>query len=261
MKTNKLFLGFMSVMLLALAACEKSEQFYKDELYGINLTGYNGSGDTLITKLGDITFPDGILPNARFEQNNAYMFQSTENKIKLRVMEKASGKVVLEKELHKEEGSAKVNFLYMDGKVGPMPDKPEVEKDKISLVYMFQPTLTNYTEPVDFVIGKYYVTPQVFEELARLKNVKPYEFSTAVSIPTFSTARQEYNGVMTSVSFSVRIYKAGTNVPYIDGTSYTWNALNSTAPKPSASAASSKLYIFSESPLGNIMRFSTRLEL
>jgi UTP-glucose-1-phosphate uridylyltransferase len=126
---------------------------------------------------------------------------------------------------------------------------------------MFQPTLTNYTEPVDFVVGKYFVTPQVFEELARVKNVKPYEFSTALSIPTFSTARQDYHGVMTSVSFSVRIYKAGTNVPYIDGTSYTWNALNSTAPKPSSSTASSKLYIFSESPLGNIMRFFTRLEL
>lgn len=261
MKMNKLFLSYMSVMLLALGACKKSEQFYKEELFGINLTGYNGSGEVLETKLDDFTFPDGIQPNARFEQNNAYTFKSTENKIKLRVTEKASGKLVLEKEFHKEEGSAKVNFLYMDGKIGPMPDKPAVEKDKISLVYMFQPTVTNYTEPVDFVIGKYYVTPQVFEELARVKNVKPYKFSTPVSIPTFAGGRQDYNGVMTSVSFSVRIYKAGTNVPYIDGTSYTWNALNSTAPRPASSTASSKLYIFSESPLGNIMRFLTRLEL
>lgn len=119
MKTNKLFLACMSVMLLALAACERSEQFYKDELFGINLTGYNGSGDTLITKLGDITFPDGILPNAKFEQNNAYTFKSTESKIKLSVIEKATGKLVLDKELHKQDGRAKVNFLYMDGKTGP----------------------------------------------------------------------------------------------------------------------------------------------
>ncbi|WP_316818312.1 hypothetical protein [Pedobacter nyackensis] len=261
MKTNKLFLGYMSVILLTLVACKKSEQFYKDELFGIKLTGYNGSGETLVTKLGDVTFPDGISPNARFEQNNAYLFKSTENKIKLSVTEQVSGKLVLEKELNKEEGSAKLNFLYLDGKIGPMPDKPAVEKDKISLVYMFQPTVTNYTEPVDFVIGKYYVTPQVFEELGRLKNVKPYEFSTPVSIPTFNGGRQDYNGVMTSVSFHVRIYKAGTNIPYVDGTSFTWNVLNSNAPKPASSTASSKLYIFSESPMGNVMRFSTRLEL
>jgi hypothetical protein len=261
MKMNKLLLGYMSVMLLALVACKKSEQFYKDDLFGIKLTGYNGSGESLVIEAGNIAFPEVIFPNTRFEQNDAYMFNSTENKIKLRVTEKSSGKLVLEKELHKEERSAHVNFLYMDGKIGPMPDKPAVEKDKISLVYMFQPTLTNYKEPVDFAIGKYFVTPQVFEELGRAKNVKPYEFSTPVSIPTFVGGRQEYNGVMTSVSFSVRIYKAGTNIPYVDGTSYTWNVLNSTAPKPVSDVASSKLYIFSESPLGNIMRFLTRLEL
>lgn len=261
MKTTKIFLGYICVMLLVLSACKKAEQFYKDEMHGVKITGYNGSGDTLVTNLGNFAFPDQILPNTRFEQNNAYVFKSPENNIRLRITEKVSGKLVLEKELHKEEGSTRVNFLYMDGKIGPMPDKPAVEKDKISLIYMFQPTETKYTEPVDFVIGKYYVTPQVFEELARVKSVKPYEFSTPVSIPTFNGGRQDYNGVMTSVSFHVRIYKAGTNVPYVEGTSYTWNALNSTAPKPASATASSKLYIFSESPMGNIMRFFTRLEL
>jgi hypothetical protein len=261
MKLNKLYLASLSVALLALVACSKSEQFYKDELYGINVNGYNGSNEQLDIKVGSANFRSFILANTSFNLSDAYTFNSTENKIKLTITEKSSGKLVLERELKKEDGEAKVNFLYMDGKVGTMPVKPAVETDKISLVYMFQPTVTNYTEPVDFVVGKYYVTPQIFEELARVKNVKPYEFSTPVIIGTFSTARQDYNGVMTSVSFSVRICKAGTNVPYIDGTSYTWNALNSTAPKPAASVASSKLYIFSETPAGNIMRFTTRLDL
>lgn len=211
--------------------------------------------------MGSAAFRSPIQPNTSFNLSDAYSFNSVENKIKLNIFENGTGKLVLEKELKKEDGEAKVNFLYMDGKISSMPTKPAVETDKISLVYMFQPTITNYTEPVDFVIGKYYVTPQVFEELARAKNVKPNEFSTPVSIGTFSTARQDYNGVMTSVSFVIRICKAGTNIPYVDGTSYTWNALNSTAPKPSASIASSKLYIFSEAPAGNIMRFATRLDL
>lgn len=261
MKLNKLYIAGLSVVLLMLAACSKSEQFYKDELYRINVNGYNGSNEQLDIKVGSAAFRSPIQPNTSFNLSDAYSFNSVENKIKLNIFENGTGKLVLEKELKKEDGEAKVNFLYMDGKISSMPTKPGVETDKISLVYMFQPTITNYTEPVDFVIGKYYVTPQVFEELARAKNVKPNEFSTPVSIGTFSTARQDYNGVMTSVSFVIRICKAGTNIPYVDGTSYTWNALNSTAPKPSASIASSKLYIFSEAPAGNIMRFATRLDL
>ncbi|MNE23388.1 hypothetical protein D3C80_1166400 [compost metagenome] len=149
----------------------------------------------------------------------------------------------------------------MDGRISDMPEKPAVQDEKISLTYMFVPDITGYSQPVDFVIGKYFSTPKVFEEITRLKNVKPYEFSESARISTFSTARQEYNGVMTSVSFQVRIYKAGTNIPYVDGTAYTWNELSSTAPKPAASTASSKLYIISEYPNGNIMRFFTRLEL
>lgn len=261
MKLNRLYLACLSTMLIALAACNKEEQFYKDKLYRINVNGYNGSTEQLDIKVGSMIFSGPILPNTSFNLTDGYAFNSSENKLKLNVFEHGTGKLVLEKELKKEDGEANVNFLYMDGKIGPMPTKPAVEKDKITLVYMFQPTITNYTEPVDFVIGKYYLTPQVFEELTRVKNVKPYEFSTPVSVGTFSTARQEYNGVMTSVSFVVRICKAGTNVPYVDGTSYTWNALNSTAPKPGASTAVSKLYIFSEGPQGNIMRFFTRLEL
>lgn len=261
MRLNKLYLAGLSVALLTLAACSKSEQFYKDKLYRINVNGYNGSNEQLDIKVGAATFRSPIQPNTSFNLSDAYSFNSVENKIKLNIFENGTGKLVLEKELKKEDGEAKVNFLYMDGKISAMPTKPAVEKDKISLVYMFQPTITNYTEPVDFVVGKYYVTPQVFEELGRAKNVKPNEFSTPVSIGTFSTARQDYNGVMTSVSFIIRICKAGTNIPYVDGTSYTWNALNSTAPKPAASVASSKLYIFSEAPAGNIMRFATRLDL
>lgn len=263
MKLNKRYLGFLSMMLLVLASCKKGDQndFYKGDLMPITITGFNGSSEELIVKVDTFSFPVALQPNSGFLQSNSYTFRETEDRVKLIVHEKRTGKLVLEQELKKEDGPAKINFLYMDGKIVPMPDKPELEEGKISLIYMFQPTVTNYTEPVDFVVGKYYVTPKVFEEVARAKNVKPNEFSAPVTLSTFSTARQDYNGVMTSVSFLVRICKAGTDVPYTDGTAYTWNALSSTAPKPAASVASAKLYIFNEILSGSIMRFNTRLEL
>ncbi|TKC06655.1 hypothetical protein FA048_15740 [Pedobacter polaris] len=262
MKINKIYLGCLSMMLLALASCKKGDQnfFYKGDLLPITLTGFNGSSEELNVKVDTFKFAVPLQPNSSFVQSNSYEFRGTEDRVKLLVSEKKTGKVVMERELKKEDGPVKINFLYMDGKAIAMPAKPAIEDGKISLIYMFQPTVTKYTEPVDFVVGKYYVTPQVFEEIVRAKNVKPNEFSTPVTLPTFSVARQDYNGVMTSVSFVVRICKAGTNTLYTDGTTYTWNALSSTAPKPAASVASSKLYIFSELPSGNSMRFATRLE-
>lgn len=263
MKFNKKYLICLFAVLLALTACKKGNDnfFYTNNDFPVSVTGYNGSDKELVIKLDKYTFPLTIQPNTSFSQSNAYTFKGAESKIKLTVAEKTTGKLLVDRELKKEDKEAKVNFIYMDGKIGPMPNKAPLETDKISLVYMFQPTITNYTEPVDIVAGKYYVTPQVFEEVARAKNVKPNEYSTPITLSTFSTARQDYNGIMTSVSFLVRIYKAGTNIPYVDGTAYTWNALSSTAPKPSASTASTKLYIFSEAPAGNVMRFNTRLDL
>lgn len=263
MKLNKRYLAWLSMMLFVLASCKKGDQnyFYKGDLLPITITGFNGSSEELIVKVDTFSFPAVLQPNASFGQSNSYTFRETEDRVKLVIHEKRTGKLVLEQELKKQDGPAKINFLYMDGKIVPMPDKPALEEGKISLIYLFQPTVTNYTEPVDFVVGKYYVTPQVFEEVVRAKNVKPNDFSAPMKLPTFSTARQEYNGVMTSVSFIVRICKAGTNVPYTDGTTYTWNALSSTAPKPAASVSSTKLYIFSEIPSGSTMRFNTRLEL
>ena len=263
MKFNRRYLACLSIMLLMLAACKKTDQdfFYKGDLIPITLTGYNGSAEELLVKVDTLSFPSALRPNSSFGQSNSYLFKATETEVRLTISEKGTGKLVLEKDLKKEDGAVKINFLYMDGKIVPMPDRPALQDGKISLIYMFQPTVTNYTEPVDFVVGKYYVTPQVFEELARAKNVKPNEFSTPLTLPVFSTARQDYNGVMTSVLSLVRIYKAGTNIPYTDGTAYSWNALTFTAPKPMSSVASSKLYIFNEQPTGNVMRFNTRLEL
>ncbi|MEV4887664.1 hypothetical protein SAMN05660461_3534 [Chitinophaga ginsengisegetis] len=252
----------LSMAASLLAACNKyNDNFlYTDQVFPISIKGYNATKEVLAVKVDTISSPRIATGESAFNLAEAYTFRGEQRTVKVNVSEKNTGKLVLEQEFKKEDGAASLNFLYMDGKMSDMPEKPGVTDKKISLIYMFVPDVTKYSEPVDLVIGKYYSTPKVFEEITRLKNVKPNEFSEAATISTFSTARQEYNGVMTSVSFQVRIYKAGTNTPYIDGTSYTWNDLSTTAPKPAASAASSKIYIFSEAPSGTIMRFNTRLD-
>ncbi|MGN6416232.1 MAG: hypothetical protein ACTHMC_01985 [Pseudobacter sp.] len=263
MKHYKLIPAFLSTAIMLLSACNKgmNDYFYKTDNLAIALKGYNGSTEALEIRLDTSRYPHELAASNPFQLSSAYTFYDNQkNSVRLSVTEKSSGKLVLEKELKKEDGPAQVNFLYMDGKVSAWPDKPVTEPEKIKIMYMFIPQITNYSEPVDICFGKYFATPQVFEEITRIKSLKPYEFSEPAVFPTFSTARQEYNGVMTTVSFVVRIFKAGTNIPYIDGTEYTWHPINSTAPKPPAGTASSKMYIFNEQLSGNIMRFYTRVD-
>lgn len=262
MKINRTNWFFWSMIVFVLAACNKDNDnfLYKEYALPITIKGYNASSEMLAIKLDTINWAIPLSAGSAFEQSEAFTFKGDRRTVKLSIHEKNTGKLVLEKELKKEDTAIALNFLYLDGKASDMPEKPAVVKDKISLLYMFIPSVTNYSEPVDISIGKYFVTPKVYEEVTRIKNVKPNEFSEAATFSTFLTGRQEYNGVLTSVSFQVRIFKAGTNTPYVDGTAYTWSDISTTAPKPAASTASSKLYIFSEAPSGNSMRFNTRLD-
>ncbi|MDR6782850.1 hypothetical protein ABIE26_000663 [Pedobacter africanus] len=260
--TNIFYAACTGIFLLAQTACNKGGDnfLYKGDMLPVTVKGYNSDGKDLLVKLDTVKFP-AYITSGRFNMSGAYLFPPNQNTVKLSITETESGKPVLEKELKKADGAATISFFYMNGKVNDMPEIPAAEEGKIKVSYMFKPTVTNYSEPVDIVLGKYYWTPKVFEELGRIKNAKPYEFSNPVTIPTFSTVGQQYNGQNTIVSFVVYIYKAGTNQLYTEGTAYTWHATSSTAPKPASSATSSKLYIFSEGPVGDSMRFNKDLEL
>ncbi|EDM37749.1 hypothetical protein PBAL39_15029 [Pedobacter sp. BAL39] len=260
--TNTIHILLTFTFLMLVAACNKGEDdfLYKGDMLPVTIKGYNGGTEALEVKIDTFKF-NFDLPTGSFNLSEAYIFPDGRNSVKISIKEKGTGKLVLEKELNKSEGAATIRFMYMDGKVGDMPEIPAVEADKIKITYMFKPTVTGYTEPVDIVLGKYYFTPKVFEEITRIKNVKPNEFADPVTLSTFSTASQPYNGQNTSVLFLVYIYKAGTNEFYTEGTGYTWHVTSSTAPKPAASVASSKLYIFSESTVGNSIRFTKNLEL
>ncbi|SJZ43492.1 hypothetical protein SAMN04488128_101207 [Chitinophaga eiseniae] len=257
-KTSCLLLGVVAFLL---AACSKNNDnlLYRKQALSIAIGGYNATNEVLTVKVDTFTLPYKLGAGS-FKQGSAFTFGEHQHTVKVSISEESTGKLVLEKEFTREDSAGVFSFLYMDGKASSMPEKPAVEKGKLSLIYMFIPSVTQYSEPVDFVIGKYFVVPKVFEEVARIKNVKPNEFSPAATFPTFLTGRQEYNGVLTAVSFQVRIYKTGTNTPYVDGTEYTWNDISTSAPKPASSVAASKLYIFSEAPGGNLMRFFTRLD-
>ncbi|HWV68292.1 hypothetical protein [Chitinophaga sp.] len=262
MKTIHIFFAVLTgTFLTILLACNKKEQdfLYEDNMLAVNVKGYNGSDETLSVKLD--TFQVTAASPGKFDATKGCVIPVNKPALQLSVTEIGTGKTVMTKTLKKEDSPATIEFFYFNGQVSKMPEIPAFEDGKIKISYMFTPTVTKYAEPVDIVLGKYYFTPKVFEEITRIKNVKPNEFSPPVSIPTFSTTGQVYNGQPTAVLFLVYIYKAGTNEFYTAGSEYTWHATSTTAPKPAASTASSKIYIFEEAPVGNSMRFSKKLEL
>ena len=264
MKTkNILYSTIAAAFLLVLAACSKGEGdfLYKADVLHVAIKGYNGSGDELVVKID--TFKYELNRNSTISLSEVYRFPANQGKAALTITEKGTGKLVLERELEKDGEPIKISLLYMDGKVSNMPELPAVEAGKIKAIYMLKPIRTNYSQPVDIVAGRYWSAPNdVFEEFARIKNVKPNEFSESITLSTFSTAGgQQYNGVVSLVSFQVRIYKAGTNEPYTNGLGYEWHVTSSPPPKPLASTASSKLYIIEESPSGIQMRFRSLLTL
>ena len=259
---NKLFALPIALLVLASVACNKgSNDFvYKNKMLPVNIKGFNGSTTPLEVKIDTFRFASN-LSEGSFDVSEAYTFPSGKSSVKLSVTEKATGKLVMEKDLKDTDDAARISFFYMNGVIADMPAKQPKEDGKIKISYMFMPTLTKYTEPVDIVLGKFYFTPKVFEEITRIKNVKPYEFSPTVELTPFSLTGQTYNGQPTPLLFLVYIYKAGTNQFYTDGTEYTWHVSSSSAPKPTASAASSTIFIFSETTSGNSIRFFKTLEL
>jgi hypothetical protein len=259
---NTFFTVIAGAFMLSLGACKKggTDLLYNMDVLSVYVNGYNGSTEKLEMKLD--TFKHMLpIETGSFNVSNAYSFRNGQSSVKLTIAEKGTGKILIDSLLKKENGPANISFFYFDGKMSHMPEVAPLEENKIKISYMFMPKLTNYTEPVDIVLGKYYFTPKVFEEITRIKNVQPYEFTKPVTISTFPLTGQTYNGQTTAVLFQVYIYKAGTNEFYTNGSPYTWHATSSSAPKPAASTASSKIYVFSESAAGNSIRFDKKLEL
>lgn len=266
MRTIKLFYAILTgAFLLVLAACNKGEDdfFYKGEVLTVNLTGYNGSSEELEVKIDTVKFKYAVPPNEAINQSDAYLFSGNQATAKLTITEKSTGKLVLERELKKNERIATVNLFYMDGMVSELPKIPPVEEGKVKMIYMFRPTVTNYTGLLDIEAIKIDQLSGASEKIGRINNVKPNEFTTEpLTFSTFKTGIQVVNGVRQAWSLYLRIYKAGTNEYYTQGTRYTWHENSSSPGKAAASTASSTLYIVGEFPSsGTQMGFRTILTL
>lgn len=265
MRTKNIFTTMLILaFLLILGACSKDQHefLYKGEMLPVTIKGYNGSNEELVVKIDTFKFKYELGGNSSINLTDAYTFPANKRQTKLTITEKNTGKMVLEKELNKDDGPTTINLLYINGKVGEMPKVPPVEAGMVKMYYMFAPTVTNYTGPVDIVLYRYYATSQVWEEVTRVDNVKPYEFSKEpISYATFATGLGEYFGIRQARNLYVRIYKAGTSEYYTEGTGYTWHITSSSPGKSAASTASSTVYIVGEAPSGNQMRFRTLLTL
>ncbi|UYQ91443.1 hypothetical protein MKQ68_15225 [Chitinophaga horti] len=249
------------VCLYALAACNKGENDLLNEVnvIPVSFKGFNGGTGQLDVKLD--TFDTQIPSNNAFDFTQAVSFLNGHKEVKLSVTDAANDKVLLEKTVTQADAPLRINFLYLDGTVSDLPRVAPIETGKLKASFMFRPTVTKYSGPVDIVLVKYYVTPKVIEELGRINNVQPNTFSETVTIPSFSTAQQQYNGQLTAVQFRALIYKAGTTEYYTHGTGYVWNISTTSVPLPAASASSSKAFVFSESPQGTTMRYTKNFEL
>jgi len=252
-------------MLFSLLSCNKGgdDLLYHSNIHLINLSGYNNSNEELILQLD--TFPPTVTPAfSKIAFGANYNFNDpNKQRLKFIMKSKATDKILLEREIKATDTTAETNLnvIYMDGKVGDFPVVPAPVEGKVQLIYMFQSNILNYREPVDIVFKKYYFIPKVFEEVIRIKNLKPNEFSQPISFAPFPLGVQDYNGQKTPVLFRAHIYKAGTDIPYTAGSSFQFDPLISVAPTPSPAKASSKLFIINEAPVNNMIQFNKVLEL
>lgn len=252
-------------LLFTLLSCNKGgdDLLYSSNVHMVNLSGYNNSEEELILQLD--TFAATVTPPfSRIEFGAKYNFNAiSKSSLKFIMKSKATDKILLQREIKASDITLETNLnvIYMDGKVADFPAVPAPVEGKVQLIYMLQSNILNYREPVDIVFGKFYFTPKVFEEVIRIKNLKPNEFSKPIAFDPFPLGIQDYNGQKTSVLFRAYIYKAGTDIPYSEGSSYTFNQLTSGAPVPSPTTSISKLFIINEAPLNNTMRLNKVLEL
>lgn len=252
-------------LLFSLLSCNKGgdDLLYHSNIHLINLSGYNNSNEELILQLD--TFPPTVTPVfSKIAFGAKYNFNDPgKQRLKFIMKSKATDKILLEREIKATDTAAEtnLNLIYMNGKVGDFPVIPAPVEGKVQLIYMFQSNMLNYREPVDIVFKKYYFIPKVFEEVIRIKNLKPNEFSQPISFAPFPLGVQEYNGQKTPVLFRAHIYKAGTDIPYTAGTSFQFDPLISVAPTPSPTKTASKLFIINEAPVNNMIQFNKVLEL
>ena len=106
MKSINIFLpGIAASLLLLLGACKKNDGNLLDNRNALPVTFSILNVSTVpLEATIDTTKID--IPVGRFDLNNAYPFPDNKNSLKLTITEKGTGKLVIEKDLKKDDGRA-----------------------------------------------------------------------------------------------------------------------------------------------------------
>lgn len=216
------------LLLLIITGCQKDDNFLiKEEAFSVITSGFSTS--TLEIRIDTLTLPYEILANGSFKRTDKYTFTNGQRQVKLVINEKGSGKQIYEKEVKKGEYSLVINLFYVNGALSEKPALPAEKDGSMQVSYMFMPRESKYTGDIDIVFTKRYdyIEDGQFkvdreEELVRV-TTKPYAFSNFLQMPVFEQGRTEIDGRIFYVNAGLKIFKAGTSIPYYEDAGFTLN--------------------------------------
>ncbi|AOM75967.1 hypothetical protein BFS30_01555 [Pedobacter steynii] len=211
-----------------MAGCQKDDIFFiKDEAFSLVTAGYNGSNSELIITIDTMKLPNGIPANGSFKRTDKYTFHEGQDKVKVVVSEKDSGKKLYESAVNRGEYSLNVDLIYVDSKLIVRPAFPANKEGFLQASYLFIPKVSGYSGDIDIAYFKnheVYVDNKLVveksEELARV-TAKPNTFSPFLQAPIFESGRTEIDGKVYYINQATVFFKAGTNIPYYKDAGFT----------------------------------------
>lgn len=225
-----LSIGCIVLLSLALTGCDKNDNFLvKEVAFSVITTGFNASSNELDFMIDTATlYP--IPRGNSFKRTDKYTFADGQDSVKLVIIEKGKGVPIYERQVKRGEYSVTIQLIYVNGKLITKPVAPADNPAGFRLVsYLFLTQISHYAGDIDAVYYKKYETVkngqvviEKLEELARM-TFKPYEFSGFLKAPSFPGGRTEINGQVYFLNPVVQFYKAGTDIPYYEGTGVSLN--------------------------------------
>ncbi len=216
------YITALVLLSLTMIGCQKDDNFViKEEAFSVITSGYNGSSSELEILIDTMTLKYPIEASASFKRTDKYTFGDRQDSVKLVIKEKETGKQVYEATIKKGEYSTTIELIYVNGKLIEKPVMPDNNPAGFRLLsYLFLPRVSGYAEDIDIVYFKLYqvvangqLVNESEEVLAKV-TVKPWTFSPLLQAPVFPGGRTEINGKVYFINPEVRIFKAGTGIPY-----------------------------------------------
>lgn len=226
----KFFYTYFTVFaLLTISGCQKDDNFLiKEKALSIVTSGFNGSSKELMITIDTMTLGAGIPPNNSFKRTDKYTFPETKDEVKVIIREKGTGSLVYEQDIKRGEYSLTIELIYVNGKIVKKPVAPDSNPEGIRLTsYLFLPLVSGYSADIDIVCYKKYEYIEdgywKFDKLEELTRVTtaPFTFSPFLETVILKGEQSEIDGKIYRINPEVRFCKAGTDIPYYEGTRIT----------------------------------------